>query len=216
MQAQLIPISLYLITTFIYLTSSVDPTRNPSLEQNVLRGLEVASKLNFNPMGLVRVWNTVDNLRSPSSDLGDFKSMELEINFTDYRLQPLLGYLQGGQGSNWGSWPYRYPQLWAFEPEKDPSFDFVLEVSVPQVLAANLANRAGDMGPWVWILLCVPGELNITEPTWFFMPTKGQFVTAVGATTERVRRYVRATKICLGLHPPGRTQDASYSDLRVA
>ena len=204
MQARLMPISFYLIATFIYLTSSADPSRDPPFEENVIRGLAAAAKLqpHFERMRAIRVWNTVDEALRPSSNCRDFKAIELDVYFVSIQLEKLVGFLQGSEGPEWGSWPYHWYQLWPYSEDDAEPFDFVLQVNVPQVAAAVLANRAGDMGPWIWIVLCQPHELNITEPTWFFMATNAKDATAVGATTATVIRNVAPEKICVGPYPP--------------
>ena len=204
MQARLISISFYLITTFICLASSADPRRDPSFEENLIRGLTAASKFqaHFERMELVRAWSTVDGKLSPSSDWWDFKSIDIDVYFINYELQKLVGFLEGANASDWGSWPYHWGLLWEYKAEDDEPFDFVLEVNVPQVAAAGLANRAGDMGPWTWILLCKPNELNTTEPTWFFWSANTRDATTVGATTGMVIRNVAAEEICVGPYPP--------------
>ena len=202
MLAGLIPISFYLLTTLIYLTSSADPRRDPSFEENVLRGLAVASKFqpHFERLRLIRVWNTVDNVLRPSSNWWDFKLMELDIYFIDFQLEILAGFLQGAERpEEWGSWPYHHwSHILQYAEDDDEPFDIVLDVDVPQVAAVGLANRAGDVGPWIWILLCQSKKLNITEPAWFFMSTNAQMSTAVGATTGTVIRNVGAGEICVG------------------
>ena len=204
MHARLIPISFCLITTFIYLTNSADPRRDPTFEENVIRGLQAASKFqtHFERMELVRAWSTVDLRLSPSSDWWDFKNIEIDVYFINYQLQRIVGFLEGANGSDWGSWPYRWGVLWEYKAGVDEPFDFVLEVNVPQNTAAGLANRAGDMGPWTWILLCQPNDLNITEPTWFFRTTNAREATAVGATTGTVIKNVAAKEICVGPYEP--------------
>ncbi len=204
MQARLILISFCLITTFTYLTNSADPRRDPTFEENVIRGLQAASKLqtHFERMELVRAWSTVDLRLSPSSDWWDFKNIEIDVYFINYQLQRIVGFLEGANGSDWGSWPYRWGVLWEYKAGVDEPFDFVLEVDVPQNAAAGLANRAGDMGPWTWILLCKPNDLNTTEPTWFFRTTNTREATAVGATTGMVIRNVAAKEICVGPYEP--------------
>lgn len=202
MQTRLIPISFYMIAIFIYLTSCADPRRVPSLEENVIRGLAAASKFqaHYEQMRLVRVWNSVDVTLRPSSNWWDFKTIELDIHFLNYQLNSLVGFYEGGE--QWGTWPHYWAHIWEYKQEDSEPFDFALEVNVPQIAAASLANRAGDMGPWLWILLCQPKGMNLTEPTWFFMAVNALEATAVGATTETVIRNVEAEKICVGPYPP--------------
>ncbi|KAK0508640.1 hypothetical protein JMJ35_008916 [Cladonia borealis] len=202
MQARLISNSLYLIAMFICLTSCADPRRDPSLEENVIRGLAAASKFqgHYEQMRLVRVWSSVDVTLRPSSNWWDFKCIELDIYFINHQLNELVGFYEGGE--EWGTWPFSWGHLWEYKKEDSEPFDFVLDISVPQVAAATLANRAGDRGPWLWILLCQPTKLNITEPTWFFMSTNTLEATAVGARSEQVRRNVAAEEMCVGPYPP--------------
>ena len=82
--------------------------------------------------------------------------------------------------------PFPLGEVWTYDPKEDLPFDFVVEINVPQVAAANMANRAGDLGPWIWILLCEPMDLASAEPTWFFMNVNNQSATAVGATTGKL------------------------------
>ena len=203
MQARLISTSFFFAAMFIYLTSCADPRRVPSLEENVIRGLAAASKFqaHYEQMRLVRVWNSVDVTLRPSSNWWDFKTIELDIYFTNFQLYELIGFYEGGGGEEWGTWPFSWGRLLEYKRGDSEPFDFALEVNVPQIAAANLANRAGDVGPWLWILLCQPKGLNITEPTWFFMATNTLEATAVGATTETVIRNVAAEDICVGPYP---------------
>ena len=198
MQARLI----YLIAMFIYLTSCADPRRDPSLEENVIRGLAAASKFqaHYEHMRLVRVSSSVDVTLRPSSNWWDFKTIELDIYFINHQLNELVGFYEGGE--EWGTWPNDWGHLWEYKHEDSDPFDFALEVNVPQIAAASLANRAGDMGPWLWILLCQPKGLNITEPIWFFLASNTREATAVGAMTETVKRNVAAKEICVGPYPP--------------
>lgn len=115
--------------------------------------------------------------------------------------------------------------MWTYDPTDDLPFDFVLEVNIPQVAAANLANRTGDLGPWIWILLCQPMELDIKEPTWFFMNVNNESATAVGATTGKLITHVPKKEICMGPHAPLKPADlgnqtelynVSYSNLSGA
>ena len=226
MQAWLIRTSFYLIATSVYLICA-DPRRDPSFEENVIRGLKAASDFHYHyeRMKIVRIWNTVSNQLFPSSNCYDFKTVELDIYFISYKLEQLIGFLQGGQGSTWGEWPFPWGEVWTFDPNEDLPFDFVVEINVPQVAAANMVNRAGDLGPWIWILLCEPMDLASAEPTWFFMNVNNQSATAVGATTGKLIRHVPRKEICTGSHSPQPPADpgnrsglynASYPKLRGA
>ena len=203
MQARLFSDSFYLIAMFIYLTSCADTRRDPSLEGNVIRGLAAASRFqaHYEQMRLVRVWNSVDATLHPSSNLWDFKTIELDIYFISFQLNEIVGFYEGGGEEEWGTWPRYWGHLSEYKKEDSEPFDFALEVNVPQIAAASLANRAGDMGPWLWIVLCQPKGLNLTEPSWFFMATNTLEATAVGATTETVIRNVAAEDICVGPYP---------------
>ena len=175
MQTRLIHIMFCLITTFIYL-SSANPSRDPPLEENVIRGLKAASdrQVHYEKMQIVRIWNTVSYHLFPSSNCYDFKTIELDIYFINYDFEKLVGFIRGGQGSKWGRWPFGWEEVWPYDPNDDLPFDFVLEVNIPQVAAATMVNRAGDLGPWIWIQLCQPVELDFEEPTWFFMDVNNQ------------------------------------------
>ena len=129
MQARLIPILFYLITTFTY-SSSANPSRDPPFEENVLRGLKAVSDVHFHyeDMQVVRIWNTVSNHLFPSSNCYDFKTIEIDIYFISYDLEKLVGFLQGGQGSTWGEWPFAWGEVCTYDPKEDLPFDFVLRL----------------------------------------------------------------------------------------
>ena len=69
----------------------------------------------------------------------------------------------------------------------------------PHVLSLQGAV-ANAMLPWIWILPCQPLELDIKEPTWFFINLNYESATAVSATTGKLTMHVPKKEICKGPH----------------
>ena len=197
MQLLLRIVLLCLTAPFIHSISFSLQARNPTFEENVLRGLSAASKIepHQGPMRLVRAWNW--NSMDPETQgksIGKFTIIELDLYFINSSSQPACKSIVGGPGPFWGIWPNEWVAELCPAPNHNQSFDFVSDVSVPQLMAASLARAAGDMGPWNYILLCIPLDA-MGQPHWFFV--NGDKVTTVGAETEKVTRNWQPDDLCL-------------------
>ena len=195
---------LCLTAPFIHSTSSSLQGRDPNFEENVLRGLSAASHIepHEGPMRLVRVWNwySVDPEPQAKSDLWEFTIIELDIYFINSSSQPACKTIIGGPGPHWGLWPNEWLASLSPLPNHNQIFDFVMDVRVPQLMAANLARAAGDMGPWNYILLCIPLEA-MGQPHWIFVDLADS-ITTVGAETEKVTRNWQPDGICVAKPNP--------------
>ena len=192
---------LCLSASFIHATNLSLPERNPPFEENVLRGLATASNFepHQGPLRLVRAWNWYSiNPQNPGqSHLWEFKIIELDVYFINSSSQPAYKSILGSP--LWGRWFNRWVGPLSPIPDRDQTFDFVSDVSVPQVLAANLARAAGDRGPWNHIQLCIPlGAMG--EPHWIFVNLRGP-ITIVGAQTEKVTRDWQPDGFCVRKQP---------------
>ena len=199
-------ILLCLTAPFIHATSLSLPARNPTFEENVLRGLAMASTIERHqgPMRLVRVWNwhSTSPFAPGESHLWEFTIIELDIYFINSSSQPASKSILGRPAPLWGTWMNRWVGPLSPIPNHNQSFDFVSDVSVPEILAATLARAAGDRGPWNYIQLCIPLDA-MGEPHWFFVNLRDS-ITAVGAQTERVTRDWQPDGLCVPKEPrPG-------------
>ena len=187
-------ILLCLTAQFIHSTSSSLQVRKPSFEENVLRGLSAASEIepHQGPMRLVRAWNSFD---SAARHIWQYTVIELDIYFINSSSQAAYKSIVGGPGPFWGMWPNDWVGSLSPIPNHNQSFDFVLDVSVPQLMAANLARAAGDMASWDYILLCIPLEA-MGQPHWIFVDLTDS-ITTVGAETEKVTRNWQPDGFCI-------------------
>ena len=196
-------ILLCLTASFIHATNLSLPVRNPTFEQNVLRGLAMASTIepHQGPMRLVRTWNWHSlNPQAPdSSHLWEFTIVELDIYFINSSSQPAYKSILGNRDSSWGTWQKRWVGPLSPIPNYNQTFDFVSDVSVPEILAANLARAAGDRGHWNYIVLCIPPEA-MGEPHWIFVNIRDS-ITTVGAQTEKVTRNWQPDGFCIEKNP---------------
>ena len=192
-------ILLCLTAPFIHSTSSSPQIRDPSFEENVLRGLSTASKIepHQGPMRLVRAWNwnSFDPQAQGKIHLWEFTIIELDIYFINSSSQPVCKSIVGGTDPYWGTWPNQSLGPLSPIPNRNQSFDFVSDVWVPQIMAANLARAAGDRGPWHLIQLCIPLEA-MGEPHWIFANLRNS-ITTVGAQTEKVTRNWQPDGVCI-------------------
>ena len=197
-------ILLCLTALYIHSTSSSPQVRDPSFEENVLRGLSTASKIepHQGPMRLVKVWNwnSVDPEAQGQSHIWEFTIIELDIYFINSSSQPAYKSIIGGPGPYWGTWPNVWLESLSPIPNPNQSFDFVSDVWVPQIMAANLARVAGDRAPWDFVELCIPLEA-MGEPYWIFVDLQNS-ITTVGAQTEKVTRNWQPDGVCIAKPSP--------------
>lgn len=158
------------------------------------------------PMQLVRAWNwhSVNPYAPGQTHLVEFTIVELDIYFLNSSFEPTYKSILGLPGPLWGTWTQRWVGPLTPVPNAAQVFDFVADVSVPEILAVNLARAAGDRGPWNYIELCKPLE-GMGEPHWFFVNLRSQAITAVGAQTEKVTMDWQPDGVCIpkDLDPTG-------------
>lgn len=192
-------ILLCLAALCIHATTLSLPVRTPTFEENVLRGFAMASTIepHQGPIRLVRAWNwhSINPYGPGQSDLNKFTIIELDVYFINSSSQPAYKSILGLSGPYWGIWQQRWVGPLSPIPDHNQSFDFVMDVSVPEIWAVNLIRAAGDRGPWNYVELCVPPGAG-GEPHWFFVNLR-ESITAVGAQTEKVTRDWQPDGVCI-------------------